>query len=68
MRVIWISNIIFGHLSELLEINKYPSGTWLDAAYLALEKVPDIELFIITVSNVNEVKFKKVGTLTSAFG
>jgi glycosyltransferase involved in cell wall biosynthesis len=61
MRVIWISNIIFGHLSELLEINKYPSGTWLDAAYLALEKVPDIELFIITVSNVNEIRSKKVG-------
>lgn len=61
MRVIWISNIIFGHLSELSDINKYPSGTWLDAAYLALEKVPDIELFIITVSNVNEIRSKKVG-------
>lgn len=61
MKVIWISNIIFGHLSELMGSEKYPSGSWLDAAYLALEKVPNLELFVITVSNVKEVRFKKVG-------
>jgi len=64
MRVLWISNIPFGPLCELAGQGNALSGSWLDAAFNLLENERELELTIITVSRVKEVKMKKVGNHT----
>lgn len=64
MKVIWISNIAFGPLCELAGLNKSVGGSWLDAAYHALESEKELELVIITVSRVKEIRIKKDGNHT----
>ena len=64
MKVLWISNIPFGPLCELAGQAKSSGGSWLDAAFDALSKDKEIELTIVTVSRVNEVRMKKVGNHT----
>lgn len=61
MRVLWISNIAFGPLCELLGQNQLGGGSWLDAAYNSLEKEKELELFVITVSRIKEIRKKQVG-------
>jgi glycosyltransferase involved in cell wall biosynthesis len=61
MKILWISNIPFGPLCELTRQSKSSSGSWLDAAFNALSKVDEIDLTIVTVSQVKEIRMKKEG-------
>lgn len=61
MNVLWITNIPFGPLCELGNIDKSSSGSWLDAAYASLEFVEGVKLTIVTVSNVKERKVIRSG-------
>jgi glycosyltransferase involved in cell wall biosynthesis len=56
MKVLWITNIPFGPLCELAGQTKSTSGSWLDASYDALMKEIDLELTVVTVSRVKEIK------------
>lgn len=64
MRVLWISNIPFGLMCELANQKKSSGGSWLDAAYQALELEQELELIVVTVSRVNELRIKKEGNHT----
>jgi glycosyltransferase involved in cell wall biosynthesis len=61
MKVLWISNIPFGPLCDLAGQNKSASGSWLDASYDSLLKEKNIEITLVTVSRVNEIKALKEG-------
>lgn len=57
MKVLWITNILFAHHNEMMGImNRVTGGSWLYAAYDGSLSDSNIELHIITSSNVNEVK------------
>lgn len=64
MKVLWISNISFGPHSILTGQKNAGSGGWLGAAYEAIKNEDSIELFIVTVSRVSEIKRIKDGRHT----
>jgi len=64
MKVLWISNILFGPLGEMVGQSKSLGGSWLDAAFDALQKVDNLELTIVTVSRVKEIIKKTDGKHT----
>jgi glycosyltransferase involved in cell wall biosynthesis len=55
-KILWITNCPFSYHHVLLGKKELPrsSGTWLDAAYLGIISQPDIQLHIVTVSNISE--------------
>lgn len=61
MKILWVSNIPFGPLCELAGQSKSNSGSWLDAAFDALSNDAEIELTIVTVSRIREIRMKKEG-------
>lgn len=61
MKILWVSNIPFGPLCELAGQSKSSSGSWLDAAFDALSNDAEIELTIVTVSRIKEIRAKKEG-------
>lgn len=64
MKILWITNITFGPLCELAGGNKSSGGSWLDASFEALANEKDIELSVVTVSRVKEIRIQKVGNHT----
>jgi glycosyltransferase involved in cell wall biosynthesis len=64
MKILWISNITFGPLCELAGESKSSGGSWLDATFDALAHEKGIELSVVTVSRVKEIRIKKVGNHT----
>jgi glycosyltransferase involved in cell wall biosynthesis len=62
MKILWVSNIPFGPLCDLAGQSKSTSGSWLDAALNAFSNVPEIELTIVTVSQIKEIRMKKEGS------
>jgi glycogen synthase len=64
MKVLWISNIPFGPHSILTGQKNASSGGWLGAAYEAINNEDSIELCIVTVSRVSEIKRIKDGRHT----
>jgi glycosyltransferase involved in cell wall biosynthesis len=64
MKILWITNITFGPLCELAGESKSSGGSWLDAAFDALANEKDIELSVVTVSRVKEIRIQKVGNHT----
>nr|WP_315143953.1 glycosyltransferase family 4 protein [uncultured Flavobacterium sp.] len=61
MRVLWITNIPFGPLCELIGESISSSGSWLNASFDALSMENEIELTIVTVSRIKELRKKKEG-------
>jgi glycosyltransferase involved in cell wall biosynthesis len=61
MKILWVSNIPFGPLCELAGQSNSNSGSWLDAAFDALSNDAEIELTIVTVSRIKEIRMKKEG-------
>ena len=57
MKVLWITNILFGYHHEMLGIDSsvVSGGSWLYAAYDATKVNSDIQLHIVTVSNVHDL-------------
>lgn len=57
MKVLWITNILFSHHREMIGLKgAIAGGSWLYAAYDGSLNDRNIELHIITSSNVREVK------------
>ncbi|MCE5348299.1 MAG: glycosyltransferase [Bacteroidales bacterium] len=56
MRIIWITNIPIGPLCELAGQYKSPNGSWLEAAFSAIEEVMELELTIVTVARVKSIR------------
>lgn len=56
MKVLWITNIPFSHHNELLKREGGPlaSGAWLYAAFESSSVCGDIDLHIVTVSEIGE--------------
>ncbi|MGV8093748.1 MAG: hypothetical protein AB2L24_17960 [Mangrovibacterium sp.] len=67
MKILWITNIPFGPHAKISGQVKVGSGLWLGAAYEAIKNEDSIELFIATVSRVNEIKRIKDGRHTFLF-
>lgn len=61
MRVLWITNGPFGLLCELAGQSMPAGGSWLDAAFEALENEKNLELTVITVLPIKEIIKKKLG-------
>lgn len=61
-KILWVTNIPFGPMCEMLGESNETSGSWLDAAYQSLKDEASIELHIATVSRVSEPKHKIVGS------
>lgn len=61
MKVLWVTNILFSHHLEMVgkDASKVTGGSWLYAAYDAAKRCNDIELHIVTVSDVCEIKVSK---------
>lgn len=56
MKALWITNILFAHHKEMMGItNRVTGGSWLNAAYDGSLSDSNLELHIITSSNVSEV-------------
>ena len=56
MKVLWITNILFAHHNDMMGImNRVTGGSWLNAAYDGSLSDSNLELHIITSSNVSEV-------------
>ena len=64
MRVLWLVNNIFPELFNALEstsLVKSPiSGSWMYALSECLKKVPDIEIFIVSVYKGKRIKNVKI--------
>ena len=57
MKVLWITNILFSHHREMMGLKgAVAGGSWLYAAYDGSLNEKDVELHIITSSNVGEIK------------
>lgn len=56
MKVLWITNILFAYHNDMIGImNRVTGGSWLYAAYDGSLSDSNLELHIITSSNVSEV-------------
>ena len=57
MKILWITNVLFDYHHCLLGNDRRKattSGSWLSAAYDATKKNPNIELHVVTTSDVPE--------------
>lgn len=64
MKILWVTNIPFGPHNILTGQKKSSNGLWIGAAYEALKNEEGLELFIVTVSRVSEIKRIKDGRHT----
>lgn len=64
MKILWITNIPFGPHGRLLGQVNAGNGVWLGAAYEAIKNEDSLELFVVTVSRVSEIKRIKDGRHT----
>ena len=64
MKILWITNIPFGPLNQILGQGNATSGSWLEAAYNSFANQPDLELLIVTVGNVKERLEVKINNST----
>lgn len=64
MKILWITNIPFGAHSKLTGQKKTLNGVWIGAAYEALKNEESLELIIVTVTRVTEIKRIKDGRHT----
>lgn len=60
-KILWVTNIPFGPMCEMLGESNETSGSWLDAAYQSLKDEAGIELHIATTSRISEVIYKCIG-------
>ncbi len=59
MKVIWILNSPIGRISEVLQLSRAQSGTWIDAAMESLlEADQSVELAILTTAKIKETRRK----------
>lgn len=64
MKILWITNIPFGPHNILTGQKNASNGVWIGAAYEAIKNEDSLELFIVTVSRVSEIKRIKDGRHT----
>lgn len=65
MKVLWILNSPIGEISNVLELNRAQSGTWIDAAMESLvSRYESLELTILTTASIPQELRKTVGNVT----
>ncbi len=62
MNVLWILNSPIGEISNVLNLSRAQSGTWIDEAMVSLlEADRNMELTVLTTSKIKETRRKKEG-------
>lgn len=65
MKILWILNSPIGETARVLGLSRSQSGTWIDAAMESLlEQNRDMELTIVTTTNISEMHQKKWENVT----